>query len=300
MKLLYPISGAMALMLPIGNTKGGTCDFATTECLEKCYVKKFEASKKCTYRQNFGKYPTPDKQRDILKHLISSSPEKIAEKMLSELYSADDNRRVLHWFYSGDCPKKLTKKMGAVMRIISEEWIPQCGFTRNESLYANAPSNVRLILTRNEKQPDSLTEVQYGEKHLSGKSKPIRKEPIRYLGNAGIITRGGENPQRITIDDERHSLFKVYNIHEQFAYPNYEEKTVTIISEGPLLTTNYTCGKDITTLHVFYARTRASGCYACARFGCGCFQSYYQQYGNFSKYLMYREKEDGICDWLVK
>lgn len=139
MKLLHKFSGVMAIFFPVGKTtKGGTCEFATEQCLKECAAFKFATKD--------NKIPYKNKL-DLYKAITTGDTGLVVDEIVKEMKERDVN--ILYWFASGDCQKKYTQRIFNIMRHISLEGIVQQGFTRNIVLWRNALEieNMNMVLT---------------------------------------------------------------------------------------------------------------------------------------------------------
>lgn len=141
MKLLYPFANVMCLFFPIGKLEnGGTCEFASEECLKKCCANKPGSAFRKGYKEM---------RRDVFNYFLNNSPGKITSRILIEL--EDVNCNIFSWFSSGDCPEFLTSKYISIVAKIDAEGIIQTGFTRNRRLWLFCKNhltiNARILLT---------------------------------------------------------------------------------------------------------------------------------------------------------
>lgn len=139
-EIVYPFANVMGLFFQEGRLEdGGTCEFATKICLEKC----------CANAPGAGKRIGFEKKQEIFNYFLNNSPEKIASRILTELKNA--KCKIFTWFASGDCPFFLTSKFFAIVEKLDKEGIIQTGFTRNRRLWERCQSslseNNRTLLT---------------------------------------------------------------------------------------------------------------------------------------------------------
>jgi len=121
-KLLYPFANVLGLFFPVGKLEnGGTCEFATLECLKKCCA--FKGGEKIDF----------DLKQKCFDYFRINTKEIILEKIIQEL--KEKGETILTWFASGDCPKFLTSKFAWIVHRLDNEGIIQVGFTRNDYLY---------------------------------------------------------------------------------------------------------------------------------------------------------------------
>lgn len=134
-KLIHDHGRVPAIYFPAGKPKdGGTCEFATKVCLERCP----------------SDVTTNGLERAIYSEFVTQSASALKERLLMELL--DRNCLLLHWFVWGDCPVALTEKVAWIIKQLKEEEVIQCGFTRNVSLWrkvCQSPSSnsLRMALT---------------------------------------------------------------------------------------------------------------------------------------------------------
>lgn len=108
---------------------GGSCEFTTKRCREEC------------------NYKINSFEKQVFADMTHEREIDLKVKIRYELDRF--NCRILSWFATGDCPKSMTDKITSIMDWLSEEGYIQCGFTRNQQLWANilTMNNVRLGLT---------------------------------------------------------------------------------------------------------------------------------------------------------
>lgn len=151
-KLLHPFAKVMGIYFPVGKLEnGGTCEFATAECLKECIAFHPDAKDpKIPYEDKLSTY-----------HYFSeNSDEIIVKNIITELI--ESSCRIISWFVSGDCPTDLVYKIINVMLLLQNAGIVQCGFTRNRELHSDLyfknksysdiddwemPSDLRIVLT---------------------------------------------------------------------------------------------------------------------------------------------------------
>ena len=156
MNIIFPFSGVGAVFFPVGKLEdGGTCEFASKQCLVNCAAKK--NTKRSAKLGEFGHILGYEKKKDAWDFIVENLSLLIANKILIEM--SDIRTEILYWFASGDCPEKHVDKIIRVMKHISLEGIYQCGFTRNRELWLEAKqiNRARLALTV-EKKNDISTE----------------------------------------------------------------------------------------------------------------------------------------------
>lgn len=140
MKILYSEEGTAYISFPAGLPKDkGTCEFATEICLKKCPQER----NKILF--------------EVLQFFENHNPEFIVETIKEQMVELGCT--VLYWFWSGDCPIRLTMKINQIQKCLSDAEIVQMGFTRNIKLWelSQQISNMRFILTvESEKEIESF------------------------------------------------------------------------------------------------------------------------------------------------
>ena len=152
MKLLRPFTGTGAVFFPYGKPPYGTCEYATDECVSKCY-------------QMNPNYPNYDEEILILNGdkkliydaFINDTVESLYERIIDNLDGLQTP--ILHWFGSGDCLSKDIDKIDSVIdRVRQNEDIIQMGFTRNIKLWENHKDIFALSI---DKKEDALGSGMY-------------------------------------------------------------------------------------------------------------------------------------------
>jgi hypothetical protein len=104
-KLLYPFANVMGLFFPVGKLQnGGTCEFATKKCLERC----------CAHLPGAGLRIGYEKKKESYDFFLKNSFKEITKQILSELTVGEC--KIFTWFASGDCPSFLTFKFSNVVK----------------------------------------------------------------------------------------------------------------------------------------------------------------------------------------
>lgn len=132
MNLLYRQGNYGSLCFPYGkHADGGSCDFATPTCLEHCSEQ----------------YSAMSWFKDVLAFFESNNIITIYKKITEELNR--NNFKLLYWFDCGDCPKRLTDKVLAIIDQLHNDGIIQLGFTRNKIFWkkVNMIDGIRFMLT---------------------------------------------------------------------------------------------------------------------------------------------------------
>jgi len=141
-KILYHEEKTAYISFPAGLPKdGGTCEFATTICLKECPQ---ERNKLLLATLKFFEIHNPE-------YIV-----KIIKEQVAELEC-----KVLYWFWSGDCPTRLTTKINQIQKYLGDAGIIQMGFTRNIELWELSQQipNMRFVLTvESEEAAESFAE----------------------------------------------------------------------------------------------------------------------------------------------
>jgi len=147
MKILYKHAEVAAVFWPVGKLKeGGTCEFSTEQCLEHC----------CEY------YDPSQLKKDVFEYMITKPLLTVSSRIAQEMANMGVSQ--IHWFASGDCPKKHTTRIVKVIRRLSKLGKIQNGFTRNQRLWekVNTFKKVRIALTVDTKvEKDKKQTVQH-------------------------------------------------------------------------------------------------------------------------------------------
>ena len=135
-RILLLDSDVPSIYFPIGSlAQGGTCEFSTEECREKCPsggMEEVTAHEKFSYD-----YFLKHNENTIFKKLLDD---------FNELTKTPRNAKLIQWFTWGDCTVKLTGKIIVVILKIKDIGIPQYGFTRNKMLWEMIPENEDLSI----------------------------------------------------------------------------------------------------------------------------------------------------------
>ncbi len=116
-----------SLYFPVGDpADGGTCAYATEECLENC--------PSCGV--------TNEHEVRALKFFRENDAKTIADRITREL--TDTNQTLLQWNCWGDCLPELTEKTSTIMQRLYAKGLWQYGFTRNLRLWEITPRYDRL------------------------------------------------------------------------------------------------------------------------------------------------------------
>lgn len=131
-RVLHFDSDIPSIYFPVGSPKdGGTCAFATEECLEYCPSGN-SRNKSEVY---------------TLEYFLENDPEAITNKMLEDfavLTQRPYHAKMIQWHVWGDCLPELTEKEHHVIMALHEHGIPQYGFTRNKRLWDMVPAKPDL------------------------------------------------------------------------------------------------------------------------------------------------------------
>lgn len=117
-KIVFRDGRIPSIFFPAGKlNKGGTCQYATKKCLERC-------PSDCQPNEL---------EKAIYKKFCGMPADKLAKQIHMELL--DMNKLFLQWFAWGDCTSKLTEKIAWIIMYLQEHGVVQCGFTRNVKLW---------------------------------------------------------------------------------------------------------------------------------------------------------------------
>ena len=143
----------MGIFFPVGDLKdGGTCEFSTPICKEKCCAvshKKIGATKKF--------------KKDSLKFFNNNDVDTITFQIYKELNETSSiilrPKFLLSWFASGDCPSYLTDKIYQIILNLRSKGIVQNGMTRNRNLWNEIRKfkDIRFLLTKERISSADLT-----------------------------------------------------------------------------------------------------------------------------------------------
>lgn len=136
MKILRPFNGTGAVLFPIGKPPTGTCQYATKDCLKKCYARNDKE-----YDEELA--ITKDELKFIYYTFITSHTDDIVKKIVEELDGLQTP--ILHWFGTGDCLAKDIDKIQKIMWGLPDE-VMQIGFTRNIKLWKGNKKRIALTV----------------------------------------------------------------------------------------------------------------------------------------------------------
>lgn len=227
MKLLHPFINTPAIYFPVGKLEeGGTCEFATKNCLAECAVyKHLFCDDILHYRRKEAVY----------KRVTGQDPLLVASDILNELNETNSN--ILCWFASGDCPAKDTEQICNVAMLLQMKGINQAMITRSHELYKlvrrkrleSFHATIGIALTT--ESIDSIDETEAGllvvpdykegsiQFYIHGAGKDLvktssfsayndqhKRKPVESLSNCRdcLITRKGCFTQDVT-EEERES-----------------------------------------------------------------------------------------------
>lgn len=137
-RVVYTDNGLPAIFFPAGKPEhGGTCSFATDDCLRECP----------------SMLNVNEAEERVLKIFQEDSVDTIVKHILGDI--AFINKRdgydnsMLYWHPWGDCLSGLEQKEYEIMLILSDNFITQYGFTRNRKLWNTVPcrDNLRIGLS---------------------------------------------------------------------------------------------------------------------------------------------------------
>lgn len=126
MRILRPTYGAAGIFFPIGRPeKGGTCQYASGKCLQKC----------CALEKDYDEVINIAEidKKGIYSFFIKRSPLTVCLEIIREMNELQ--AEILSWFASGDCLDEDIDRIYEIMVGLNGEGIVQNGFTRNWRLY---------------------------------------------------------------------------------------------------------------------------------------------------------------------
>jgi len=124
-KILRPFTGTGAVFFPVGLPPRGTCEFATSNCLQYCY----------TVEDSYFEEETKIEEKElwyIYNYFMKKSINQICKKISKELDGLQTP--ILHWFGMGDCQTKDINRISDIIDAIPDHII-QMGFTLNIKLW---------------------------------------------------------------------------------------------------------------------------------------------------------------------
>lgn len=146
MKILRTCHSRVAgIFFPIGKqSEGGTCQYASSECLSNCYAKKKDYDETVNIPES--------EKKEIYKFFTSYPIVSVCVEILKEMEELQAS--ILSWFASGDCLDVDVDRIYRMMMLLQEEGVIQNGFTRNVKLWQKFVANkqvnydvFRLVLT---------------------------------------------------------------------------------------------------------------------------------------------------------
>lgn len=123
-RILFLDNGYPCVYMPTGRPEdGGTCSYATGECLTHC-------PSYCLVNEH---------EKRVLEFFKNNNTGNIADRILRELDMFGTCS--LYWYPWGDCLDSLTRKTSEIICMLADKEITQNGFTRNRELWDRLPSN---------------------------------------------------------------------------------------------------------------------------------------------------------------
>ena len=123
-----------SIYMPIGPpSEGGTCAFATKQCMQYCP----------------SGMVINDVERNVLRFFRENDAGTVVQRLHGEFLEMMKNPRaeqMIQWWTWGDCLPELTDKVAAVILGLSDLGVSQYGFTRNRKLWELIPSHDTLHL----------------------------------------------------------------------------------------------------------------------------------------------------------
>lgn len=131
-KIIFMDSDIPSVYFPIGRPEdGGTCYFATEECLLHC-----PSGQVINEHEKYALEFFQGNNSNIITNKILQDFGELSEKIY--------NAKMIQWFAWGDCPPYMTEKIKDVILGLFKSSIPQYGFTRNKELWRVIPKEDRL------------------------------------------------------------------------------------------------------------------------------------------------------------
>lgn len=143
--ILQPFTGTGAIFLPEGLPPTGTCQYATTVCLDECYAQtdnEFDEQLRVSQ----------ETKQKVLAVLLYWRTSYIIRRITEELKELRTN--ILHWFGTGDCRDDLTQKVSGLIRAMPDS-VVQMGFTRNRAIWQLHPDVFALTIEDKKEATDS-------------------------------------------------------------------------------------------------------------------------------------------------
>lgn len=135
MKILRPSgTGVAGIFFPVGKPPKGTCQYASEECLPKCYTLRKDYDERVNIPES--------EKKDILKYFMGNPIITVCSEIMKEMDELQAT--ILSWFASGDCLDKYVDKIYKIMMLLQEEGVIQNGFTRNSNLYQKMFANEKV------------------------------------------------------------------------------------------------------------------------------------------------------------
>lgn len=170
-KILRPFTGTGAVFFPIGLPPKGTCEFASSDCLNHCY----------TIEESYFEEETNIANEElwyIYNYFMEQPINKICDEIVKELDGLQTP--ILHWFGMGDCRTKDVDRMSKIINAIPNNII-QMGFTRNIKLWEKYKNIFALTV-------ESMKETKNKEGLFS---IPNYDEGISIIYSSKYTVRGG-------------------------------------------------------------------------------------------------------------
>jgi hypothetical protein len=198
-KILYNAFGYGVIYFPKGEQhEGGSCQFATEECLLSCEEEN------------------NDFVKDVYDFVITKPVSEVLAQIVNEL--KENNMTLLYWFESGDCESKHEDRVIKIIEGVASLGFVQSGFTRNVNFWKrtrNIP-RTRLVLTvENMGQIDEFESgvfgiPMYGERNTRFVVKTSKTEPLQY-GMCGYCND-------TWMELQSSEMIEVANCEERFVY----------------------------------------------------------------------------------
>jgi hypothetical protein len=204
MKLVHDDGKVPSIFFPAGElSKGGTCEFATPTCLERCPSDVTpNALEKWVYNQ-----------------FIDRRADELAQSIFMELL--DRNKLFLQWFPWGDCPSEMTEKISWIIHQLDNNKVTQCGFTRNKKLWDKIKHTITMGLTVEDKDkvvdyacsglvgwPDYETGKVHLYRYTTSEIVGSVKKKGKYLGGCGGVWHENHEYEESIWEDKPKHVFE--------------------------------------------------------------------------------------------
>lgn len=153
MKIIRPFTGTGAVFFPVGLLPIGTCEFASTACLESCYTQENSID------GGYGEFDDEirisiDEKKEIYFRFMETPVVGLCdeiERLLDGLQT-----HLLHWFGSGDCTEHDRPRIQTIVdEMRKRSGVVQMGFTRNLRFWEANKDILALTIENEDDAPDT-------------------------------------------------------------------------------------------------------------------------------------------------